>query len=313
MFCQSITQEPRYINRELGIVRIEWPRDYLTIDQGRLFVRRDYVSIFEQQGWCTFDDVFEGSRFRVVRQVVSGNQDLRDNCSLELPSPDGSRTTHAYFKRHYSHPPRYRRLLPFTRRPWSAPGLAEAHAVGACQRAGVRTMNVIAAGQSAADHRGVVRSLFMSEEIVGSRQADHFWPQTIAPLNGDKLNVVKRRRLLQAMGQVIRKLHQAGLFHRDLYWCHFFVAEAEVGHFDVWLIDLQRLHRRRGGLRLYPTYKDLGQFLFSAPPPPKGPTTEERRWWYACYRGCKRLGGLDHGRFALVQLRAALYQVKQCL
>ena len=63
---------------------------------------------------------------------------------------------------------------------------------------------------------------------------------------------------------VARRFHAAGYNHRDLYCCHFFVKEPEPGRFEIRLIDLQRVQRRRRFRRRW-IVKDLAQLAYSAP------------------------------------------------
>ena len=71
-------------------------------------------------------------------------------------------------------------------------------------------------------------------------------------------------RLIRQLALVVRQFHAAGYNHRDLYCCHFFVKEPVRGRFEVRLIDLQRVQRRRLFRRRW-IVKDLAQLAYSAP------------------------------------------------
>jgi heptose I phosphotransferase len=66
------------------------------------------------------------------------------------------------------------------------------------------------------------------------------------------------------MAGVVATLHRAGVFHKDLYLCHFFLDMADPlrRRPGLSLIDLHRM----GEHRLWPDrwrWKDLGQLLYS--------------------------------------------------
>ena len=66
------------------------------------------------------------------------------------------------------------------------------------------------------------------------------------------------------VAQIARRFHAAGFNHRDFYCCHFLVKETSRGQFDVRLIDLQRVQRRRWFRRRW-IVKDLAQLASMSP------------------------------------------------
>jgi heptose I phosphotransferase len=212
----------------------------------------------------------------------------------------GGPAIETFIKRHES--PSRRRGAP------RSPGLAEASAARACARAGVPTVRVIAAGEKRLADRGVVRSFFMSESVSGAQQADHFWLVHMGRAGGCARQANRRRRMLQTMAETARRLHDAGFFHRDLYWCHFFIREPRPGTFTAHLIDLQRVIRPRLARWRY-RLKDLAQFFFSAP---EGRVTKaELRHWYRCYCGTHALSPAQRIGYRAVTWRAALYGYRE--
>jgi heptose I phosphotransferase len=69
----------------------------------------------------------------------------------------------------------------------------------------------------------------------------------------------RKRTLIGRLAQLARRLHDAGLNHRDFYLNHFFLGPDDI----LYLLDLQRVQRRdRVPRRLL--LKDLAQLNYSA-------------------------------------------------
>ncbi len=276
----------------------QWPGDYESLDQGRLWVAREYLSLFESLGWRRFEDVFATTRAQHMRTI-----EQRENNRLELPDPSRGSMVTAFMKRHTVSDFSGWLTTKCWGRPLHTDGMAEADAVAKAQAAGINPMVVIAAGESRGLRPWQSRSFFISEAIPAALPADEFWSQYITDSERGKA-------LLDAMADTARKLHKAGLFHRDLYWCHFFVREAVPGCFHVSLIDLQRLIHRPPWCCAYARLKDLAQCYRSSPPAEAGgPSPAQLRDWFAHYRGRSTLAGCDRLRFALIRLRTALYRL----
>lgn len=279
-----------------------WPDDFVALDRGRLRIRADCVEVFRGRGWDTLDAIMNGTNVRVVRHVAQ-----RDNCEVDLPAPDGAGVIRGYLKRHWSDcfGEWCGRLV--QRRRWLPPGLAEAEAVGWCQRAGVNTMSVIAVGAEVGPAPWQARSFFMSQQLDAA-PADDFWVQRMGRPGDGLATPGDRTRLLEALADTANRFHSAGLFHRDFYWCHFFVSEPVPGGFSVYLIDLQRVLESRW-MRWRWLIKDLAQFRFSVP---KGCLTKaEWRNWFQRYCGRPDRRLRDRIGETLVDGRASLYHWKE--
>jgi len=78
-----------------------------------------------------------------------------------------------------------------------------------------------------------------------------------------------KRALLQRIADTARRMHGAGLNHRDFYLCHFLVRDRDWpkrkkgDEADLTLIDLHRVQRREQVPQRW-LVKDLGGLLFSA-------------------------------------------------
>ncbi len=73
-----------------------------------------------------------------------------------------------------------------------------------------------------------------------------------------------RQALIQALAELAKKLHGAGLCHRDFYLCHFVVkkAEFEQGKLNLHLIDLHRMLQGQSS-NGKPVMKDIAGLFFS--------------------------------------------------
>ena len=77
-----------------------------------------------------------------------------------------------------------------------------------------------------------------------------------------KADLAAFERLLKPTAALAAKLHAAGLHHRDLYLCHFYVKSGNGG-FDVRLMDAGRVAQWPRWLKRRWLIKDLAQFGFS--------------------------------------------------
>lgn len=74
---------------------------------------------------------------------------------------------------------------------------------------------------------------------------------------------VFKRRIISRVAEIARKMHQAGMNHRDFYLCHLLLDQRSELDFDLYLIDLHRVQiRKRVPMRW--KVKDLSGLYFSA-------------------------------------------------
>jgi len=182
----------------------------------------------------------------------------RQRWRLTLHDADGSART-VYLKRFVPPPIRQqlRRLLGPGRR--CSTGGWEWTAIHRLAAAGIPTMTPLAVGQEMLGGCWERRS-FVVTDAVGGEALERWLPVHLA---GDlDARRALRRRLVDAVADLVRRFHAAGFCHRDLYTSHVFVAvEPEL---RLWLIDLQRVFSprwRRGRWRI----KDLAELHFSTP------------------------------------------------
>ncbi len=209
--------------------------------------------------------------------------DERENWRIELPHASAAPRA-AYLKKH-----RERKRRAWTHAPAKSAGALEAENVHALAAAGVPSMELLAYGERCAE--GERQSFVLTAELAGYTQLDHYLRQSFAPYASEQpRHDARLDRLLDAVADVARHFHQAGFNHRDFYGCHFFVRETTDGTFDVRLIDLQRVERRRWFRQRW-VIKDLAQLAYSAPLERVAPTRLLR--FIKRYLGVKRLGSAE--------------------
>jgi len=129
---------------------------------------------------------------------------------------------------------------------------------------GIEVMRVVAYGEKL-HANGLLESFLLTEELHGYTELRHFLRQRFPP-PPDHITARDREldRLICQVAQLARRFHDAGYNHRDFYCCHVLVKEQPRGQFDVRVIDLQRMQRRRW-FRLRWLVKDLAQLAWSLP------------------------------------------------
>jgi len=298
----------------------KWPDDFTRLDNGQLLVRPDYEAVFADLRWTSVQAVMNSDRVRVMR-----HKDDRQNCQVDLPDPSGPGTIRGFLKRHWVDRRKrklYQRLFD-RHKPIQAsvpPGLAEARAVGWCQQAAVPTLEVIAAGgqqlpDGSIQHGRAIESesFFLSRDLAPAETADQFWQYRLGkPGSPDRRVQALRRSTIEALAQTARRFHRAQLYHRDFYWCHFYIRQHANEKVSAHLIDLQRVRRApRNAFRWL--MKDLGGIRFSMPG--QFMTRDEIRHWYKCYFGQdgepKSLILNDHFLCGLIRMRAEVYRQKE--
>ncbi|MEH6635813.1 MAG: lipopolysaccharide core heptose(I) kinase RfaP [Halioglobus sp.] len=136
----------------------------------------------------------------------------------------------------------------------------EYRAVAALRSLGVDTLAVAAfarTGHNPADQQ----SMIVTDDLVGTVSLEDYCAQwsTVPPDPGI------RRRLILKLADSARRMHGAGINHRDFYICHFHLDENSLAEQSLrcYLIDLHRAQIRRHLPRRWQV-KDLAGLYFSA-------------------------------------------------
>jgi heptose I phosphotransferase len=168
---------------------------------------------------------------------------------------------------------------------------------------GIPVPRALAAG---ARSEGECHSLLAVRELEGYQPLHQVIPRRFG--GQDTLPVRQlRRQLTYRLAEIVRRLHDAQLYHCDLYLCHFFLhdqpaidGEGPTEH--LVLIDFTRLrHSNISRWRV----KDLAQLLFSSDLP--GITRSDRMRFFKHYLRVSRLDATARRLLRRVQRKALLY------
>ncbi len=195
-----------------------------------------------------------------------------------------------YLKRHYRLA-WWRGILAtlFPERAWS-PGLQEwQHLIWAAQQ-GLPVPRPVAAGQTVGP--GFRLHGFLAVEELQGMLPLH----EAVPLAADRLDANTflrwKRGLTIELARLARELHLRNVFHKDLYFCHFYIPESFTRQEPPnWMnrmvmIDLHRL-ARHSVIAPWWQAKDLAQLLYSSAVP--GVTARDRlRFWKHYHLGSPR-------------------------
>jgi hypothetical protein len=216
------------------------------------FIHPDFVEPLRKYGIKNLDSVFA---FRGGADLTK-KELTRWRSRIELMLPDLN--VRCFLKR-YHRPPAAVQM-----RNWLSHGsrrLTAIYDVLPCaelNRAGIGTYQVIAYGGR---WKGAFeeKSFALLLEIPNAQSLEKQLPDYFTQPNCQKSRQL-RIAFLNRLADFVRRFHQSGFCHRDLYLCHIF----RDGNDDLFLIDLQRAFQPR----LFHSRwirKDLTQLYYSAP------------------------------------------------
>jgi heptose I phosphotransferase len=140
---------------------------------------------------------------------------------------------------------------------------------------------------------GGLKSFLALEELTGCLPLHQAVPLASATLPAGPFAAWKRELTLE-LARLVARLHWLQHFHKDLYFCHFFVPERLTATVPrtwagaVSMIDLHRLGHHPWTWRWW-QLKDLAQFAYSSQV--TGVTARDRLRFWRFYAGTARRGG----------------------
>jgi heptose I phosphotransferase len=263
--------------------------------------------IFKQPDWDRFAG--DGWPDRIMAEDVTDRLHVKQGRSIgRLVLYGGGGGLSVYLKRHYRLPlwqGVLATLLPG--RAWS-PGLQEWQHLCWARAQGLPVPRPVAAGQFVGP-RFRLQGFLAVEELHGMLPLHQAVPLAATRLDPPTFARWKRG-LTEELARLARELHRRSVFHKDLYFCHFYIAEEvtrrEPDHWvgRVTMIDLHRLARHRL-TSLWWQVKDLAQLLYSSEV--AGVTARDRVRFWKLYRAGWAAAPGDWLR-PLIRLKWLLYR-----
>lgn len=156
---------------------------------------------------------------------------------------------------------------------------------------------------------GRLQSFLAVEELTGMLPLHE-----AIPAAAERLGPVEfarwKRGLVAEIARLVRAFHDRSRFHKDLYLCHFYIADDDTRQVPGWagrvrIIDLHRLGHHPC-TRAWWRAKDLGQLLFSADV--QGVTARDRLRFWRSYHGTSPGRRPSRWLWAAVRIRARRYR-----
>jgi heptose I phosphotransferase len=249
-------------------------------------LRRGARLLRRQADWDRFAG--DGWAERVMAEPLTDREHRKQGRSIgRKVFADEHESLNVYLKRHYklSRVTGFLATL-FPDRAWS-PGLQEWQRICWAQEQGFPVARPVAAGQFVGPW-GRLQGFLAVEELHGMLPLHEAIPRASRALDPHSFARWKRG-LVAELARLARELHRRKVFHKDLYFCHFYIPEALTRAVPAdwtnraFMIDLQRLTRHTITAKWWQV-KDLAQLMFSSEV--EGVTARDRvRFWKLYRRG----------------------------
>ena len=250
------------------------------VKRGNLLVNKDFSEFLDVSGLLSFDD-FMRLEGMVVKSAVRERSTQRLNVAGAT----------VYVKKHFF--PGIREILKnLLRLQLPVGALHEWRALLAFHAHNIPTMIPICAGSKPLLWRIEKGSFLLTEDLGEANRLDDFLKVNGAiPSRGKMLET--KKRILKNLADITRKMHSAGINHRDYYLCHILLDDRE----QLYVIDLHRVNvREKVGQRWM--VKDLAALLFSSLEVPV--THGQRLVFYKRYMQINRLSTHDKTLIRLI-------------
>jgi heptose I phosphotransferase len=246
---------------------------------------------------------------RIMTMPVTDRLHVKQGRSIgRLALDSGGQSLVVYLKRHYRMP-RWHGLLALLRPGggWS-PGLQEWEHLRWAREQGLPVPQAVAAGEIIGPW-GRLQSFLAVKELTGMLPLHQAVPAAAARLDAAAFRLWKWG-LAAELARLAAELHNLHRFHKDLYLCHFYVAEEDTARQPewrgrVWMIDLHRLGHHRWTWPLW-LAKDLAQLWYSSEIP--GVTPRDRVAFWRAYRAANPAAGASRWLRAFIRAKAWSYR-----
>ncbi|MFH1671861.1 MAG: lipopolysaccharide core heptose(I) kinase RfaP [Pseudomonadota bacterium] len=221
-----------------------------------IVVNKAYKEVLIQNRLDTFKSFMRYANVKIAKQAV------KERSTAKLLLDDGRSPSIFFLKRHIAPSIReYFKLLARFSRPKSA--LDEWRAILRFHQVGLPTMVPVAAGEKRNSLGIVKQSFLLTKEIKDAYRLDHYLAEWLKQALSQE-QIHRKRRLIQELARLTRKMHTTGLNHRDYYLCHIFIRTTQENRdFELFIIDLHRVDiRKKVGRRWL--IKDLAALNFSS-------------------------------------------------
>jgi heptose I phosphotransferase len=247
-------------------------------------LRRGVRLLRRASDWARFAG--EGWEDRIMAEPVTDRLHEKQGRSIgRRIFADGRQQLSVYLKRHYKLP-WWRGVMAtlFPDRAWS-PGLQEWQHLVWARSEGLPVPRPVAAGQT-------VGPWFRLQGFLAVEELHGMLPlHEAVPLAASRFDAVTfaswKRGLTAELARLARELHRRKVFHKDLYFCHFYIPESFTRSAPanwlnrVMMIDLHRLGRHTLTAAWWQA-KDLAQLLYSSEV--DGVTARDRVRFWKLYR-----------------------------
>ena len=253
------------------------------------FSDADYACALCELGLTDIDKVFDFDRGQSLDKA--GLAEHRSRMQFELAEPKTTVFLKRYDRapvltqiRNWLHHHRRTSTSSFDR--WGAEQLAPA---------GINTPETIAYGEQWAggfERRSFIMTRKISKaESLERKLPDFFYQERLGE------NLKRRCAFIECLADFVKRFHEAGFRHCDLYFSHIFCGDDG----DLYLIDLQRVFKP-WVLKKRFRIKDISQLYYSAPA--KYFSRADRLRFYLRYADKKKIGAADKRFIRKVNTRA---------
>jgi hypothetical protein len=240
--------------------------------------------IRRQAEWDRFAG--EGWPERIMEEPLTDREHKKQGRSIgRKVFTEGGDTLSVYLKRHYKLS-RFKGLLATIFPGWAySPGLQEWQRIRWAQEQGLPVPRAIAAGQFIGPW-GRLQGFLAVEELHGMLPLHEAIPRAFRTLDPRSFARWKRGLIVE-LARLARELHRRKVFHKDLYFCHFYIPESFTRTVPTnWtnqavMIDLHRLAGHTLTAKWWQV-KDLAQLMFSSEV--EGVTARDRVRFWRLYR-----------------------------